>query len=266
MQAPEAERDDADLALLIQAAEVAGDIALRHFSGDREGTEKPDGQGPVTAADLEVDTALRTELTGARAAYGWLSEETPDGPDRLGCDAIFVVDPIDGTRAFIEGSPSWAHSMAIVQNGQVSAGVVYLPALERLYAARRGGGATLNGVPIHGDIGADESAEILASRPNFDPDRWPGGVTPMRRAFRSSLANRLALVGEGRFAAMLSLRAVWDWDVAAGALIASEAGVRVTTPKGGVLSFNRLDARQTGILAAPPELHETLLRRLAPVA
>ena len=253
-----------DLALLIAAAEAAGEVALRHFAGDRTPTEKPGGQGPVTAADLEVDALLKDRLTAARPEYGWLSEETPDSADRLSRDRVFVVDPIDGTRAFVDGHRAWAHSIAIADKGVVIAGVVFLPALEKLYAATRGGGAALNGTALAVDPAADETGELLAARPNFDAQHWPGGVTPMRRAFRSSLANRLAMVGEGRFSAMLSLRKVWDWDIAAGALIAEEAGARVSTHLGEALRFNAPDAKQASILAAPPALHGKLSERLAP--
>ncbi|MEM1274245.1 MAG: 3'(2'),5'-bisphosphate nucleotidase CysQ [Pseudomonadota bacterium] len=262
MPAPKSE----DVALLIDAAERAGDIALRHFSGDRTPTQKPGGQGPVTDADLEVDAALRTQLLAARPGYGWLSEETPDNAARLACEHVFIIDPIDGTRAFVDGRKSWAHSLAIVRGGAVVAAVVFLPALERMYVAGLGDGAQLNGARIEVDPGANEGDEILAARPNFSDDRWPGGVTPMRRAFRSSLANRLALVAEARFAAMLSLREVWDWDVAAGALLVTEAGGNASTPTGASLNFNQEHAMQPGILAAPRQLHQQLVARLTPPA
>jgi len=259
-------RAHSDLELLISAAEAAGDIALRHFAGDRTPTEKPGGQGPVTAADLEVDAMLRETLLAARPDYGWLSEETPDTTDRLSQDWVFIVDPIDGTRAFVEGHRACAHSISAVRRGKVEAAVVYLPAQEKLYAAASAAGATLNGVDIEVDPSADESGELLAAKPNFKPQNWPGGLTPMRPAFRSSLANRLALVAAGRFSAMLSLRRVWEWDIAAGALIAAEAGANVTTHRGSDLVFNSPDGQQDSVLAAPPRLHGKLLTRLSPAS
>lgn len=254
-----------DLTLLIAAAEAAGKVALRHFAGDRTATEKPGGQGPVTQADLEVDALLRDQLMAARPDYGWLSEESPDDPARLDCETVFIVDPIDGTRAFVEGSRAWAHSLAIVTGGDVQAGVVYLPALDKLYVARKGEGATLNGAPLAVDPDANEATgELLAAKTNYATEHWPGGVTPMTRAFRSSLANRLAIVAAGRFAAMLTLRPCWEWDIAAGGLIASEAGAQVTTRTGAALRYNSETAKQDGILAAPPDLHGKLLERLHP--
>lgn len=244
------------------AAAAAGEVGLRHFSGDRTPTEKPGGQGPVTAADLEVDALLKRELLAARPEYGWLSEETPDSTARLVQKRVFIIDPIDGTRAFVEGSKAWAHSLAVAVDGIVTAAVVALPALDRVYAAALGGPATLNNQVIKVDPDADETGEILAAKPNFAPEHWPGGVTPMARGFRSSLANRLALVGEGRFSAMLTLRRVWEWDIAAGSLIAAAAGAKLSTHSGATLRFNTPEAKLESILAAPPALHAKLLERL----
>ena len=114
-----------DLTLLTDAAREAGKIAAKFFHSSAEKWDKPGGQGPVTEADLAVDAMLREELTSARCNYAWLSEETEDNPDRLGAERVFIVDPIDGTRSFIEGSTTWAHSLAIARNGRVEAAVVY---------------------------------------------------------------------------------------------------------------------------------------------
>ncbi len=254
-----------DLTLLQDAARAAGDIALGFFKRDPEAWDKPDGAGPVTEADLAVDRMLREELCAARPDYGWLSEETEDNPNRLRADKVFVVDPIDGTRAFIEGSPTWAHSLAVVDRGHVTAAVVYLPVNDSLYAAHLGGGATLNGTPIHvRDTLQLDQASLLAARPIFDAWNWRDGQVPaVRRQFRSSLAYRMSLVGEGRFDAMLTLRATWEWDVAAGALIVSEAGGRVTDRRLAQLCFNNPGAQVNGVLAAGPSIHDALGARLS---
>ena len=129
-----------DLALLIAAAEAAGDIARRHFSVGHSVWEKAGGQGPVTEADIEVDDMLRERLMAARPAYGWLSEETEDDTSRLDRKRVFIIDPIDGTRAFTEGHRTWAHSLAVVDQGRPVAAVVYLPMLGKLYTAEAGHG------------------------------------------------------------------------------------------------------------------------------
>ena len=113
---------EADLALLIAAAKIAGKIALSHWKASPQVWEKPDGQGPVSAADLEVNVALAAFLQAARPAYGWLSEETPDTEARLSTPAQFVLDPIDGTRSFLQGDSAFSHALAVVQNRQVTAG------------------------------------------------------------------------------------------------------------------------------------------------
>ncbi|MEP2782654.1 MAG: 3'(2'),5'-bisphosphate nucleotidase CysQ [Pseudoruegeria sp.] len=254
-----------DLQLLIKAAQASGEIAAQFWRHDPEIWDKSDNAGPVTEADLQIDTMLRDTLCAARPDYGWLSEETEDGTDRLSRDRLFIVDPIDGTRSFIKGSPTFAHSIAIAEKGQVTAAVVYLPMLDRLFTAERGGGAFLNdaaiGVSQQSDIG---TATVLAAKPNLDPVFWAPDVQTPDRHFRSSLAYRLSLVGQGRFDAMLTLRSTWEWDVAAGALIAQEAGALVTTAYGGPAIFNNPTPKLAGMIAAGPDLHCAFLDCLRP--
>lgn len=254
-----------DLPLLIEAAEEAGRIATRYIGAPIEIRDKPDGAGPVTEADLAVDAALAQMLRGARPDYGWLSEETEDGSARLGLERVFIVDPIDGTRAFIDGGDIWAHSLAVAEQGVVTAAVIYLPMLDKLYAAAIGQGATLNEVPIQvTDRAEPRGASLLAARPALAPERWRDGRAPLvTRDFRPSLAYRLALVAEGRFDAMLTLRASWEWDIAAGDLILREAGAMTSDRRAGRLVFNNPDPRLDGVLAANPALHGALHAELA---
>ncbi|MEL7027309.1 MAG: inositol monophosphatase family protein, partial [Pseudomonadota bacterium] len=132
---------ESDLELLLRAAKEAGEIAQGFWRKDPKTWDKG-VDDPVTEADLAVDTHLRDTLTAARPGYGWLSEETPDRTDRLSKEKVFVVDPIDGTRAFIDGQETWAHSIAIVTAGAATQGVVYLPVRKKLFAASKGQGAT----------------------------------------------------------------------------------------------------------------------------
>ncbi|MCK0168719.1 3'(2'),5'-bisphosphate nucleotidase CysQ [Jannaschia sp. S6380] len=252
-----------DLALLAQAARAAGTIARRHFGNGPATWDKGDGQGPVTEADLEIDAMLRRDLLAARPEYGWLSEETTDGPARLNRSKVFVVDPIDGTRAFLEGSKDFSHSLAVVEDGIPVAAAIYLPVRDRLYLASRGGGATCDGRAI-GPSGRTDltGATVLGSRPNFTPARWKGGSPPVERCFRSSLAYRLALVAEGRFDAMLALRPAWEWDIAAGALIVAEAGGQIHDRRGCPLRFNAAMPQHDGVVAGTPAIAGALLARL----
>lgn len=256
---------ESDLALLKRAAQEAGRIASRYFDGAPEVWEKPGGAGPVTEADLAVDAMLHEELRSARPAFGWLSEETEDDAERLATEAQFIVDPIDGTRAFIERGRDWAHALAVVEGGEITAAVVHLPLRELTYAAALGQGATLNGVPIRATGAAlSGTATILANRASVEAVHWEGGTVPeFDRHFRSSLAYRLSLVAEGRFDAMLTLRPTWEWDVAAGSLIVAEAGGRTTDRTGRQLVFNNAHPRLDGVVSAGPALHAALLDRLA---
>lgn len=251
-----------DLKLLEDAARAAGDVALRYFRADPEVWDKGDGQGPVSEADLAVNRLLEADLRAARPGYGWLSEETPDSADRLSCDRVFVVDPIDGTRAFLEGHENFSHSLAIVEGGRPVAGVVHMPAKGLTFAAERGRGATLNGQPIQAS-GRDrlDGAQVLAARPMMEPARWPGGVPPVRRVFRSSLAYRLCIVASGRFDAMVTFRDAWEWDIAAGDLICCEAGALVTDRTGGQPVYNSPGAMVPGMIAATPTVARGLLDR-----
>jgi myo-inositol-1(or 4)-monophosphatase len=252
-----------DLALLTEAAREAGRIALRYWRRDPQVWDKGGEHGPVTEADLAVNDMLKAKLMAARPDYGWLSEETPDTADRLAVDTVFVIDPIDGTRAFVAGEETWAHSLAVAEQGRVTAGVVYLPAIDRIYMASLTSPAMKDGELILAS-GRDrlEGSNILTTKANMLPEKWPGGVPEITRSFRASLAYRMCLAAEGRFDGMLTLRDAWEWDIAAGSLIAERAGAVVTDMTGSALQFNSASAQAKGVLALPPGPHAEAIRRL----
>lgn len=253
-----------DLELLIDAARTSGEIATGFAIEHLKKWEKEDGAGPVTEADLAVNHFLEDELRNARPDYGWLSEESDDSNSRLGKHRAFIIDPIDGTRSFIEGSGTWAHSFAVVEEGVPIAAVVYLPMRNKLYAAARGQGATLNGKPIRANSRSQTAgAEILAARPVFEAKNWKGAQPDLIRAYRPSLAYRLALVAEGRYDGMLTLRRSWEWDIAAGALLLSEAGASVTDKRGQDLRFNKSDPMSNGVVATTSGIHADIINQLA---
>ena len=255
-----------DLPLLIEAALEAGQIATRYSGTQARRWDKPDGAGPVTEADLAVNTMLEQKLPAARPGYGWLSEESEDSPARLSCDKAFVIDPIDGTRSFAEGARTWAHSLAVTDQGETTAAVIYLPRRDLLYAAAKGQGATLNGDPITASGLADlQQADLLAAKPNLQPHHWVNGQVPeFERSYRPSLAYRMALVAQGRFDGMLTLRPSWEWDIAAGDLIIREAGGISTDRFGQVLRFNNSHPRLQGVVAAGSGIHDQIMSRLDP--
>lgn len=254
-----------DLALLIAAGQKAGEIAASFFGRDPTIWNKDDNAGPVTEADLAANAHLESVLQAARPDYGWLSEETEDTAKRLQTKRQFVIDPIDGTRAFIDGSKDWAVSLAVVENGTPIVGVVVMPKRGATYAARIGGGATLNGAPLAVTQQTDlNQAQILTNKVTMKPESWQNGDVPgFKRTFRSSLAFRLCLAAEGRFDAMMTLRPTWEWDIAAGALIVTEAGGQVSDRKGQLLALNNAHPQVDGVIAGGGNVRTQLANRVA---
>lgn len=254
-----------DLDLLIATARASGDIARRYFESDPKTWDKGGGAGPVTEADLAVNEHMAHTLARAQPDYGWLSEETEDDTSRLATPRQFIVDPIDGTRAFIEGGKDWAHALAVVEAGEPISAVVYLPMHDLMFAAGKGTGATLNGKPITVSPRQTlDGATLLSNKASFADKHWADGAPPagLTRHFRSSLAYRLCLVAQGRFDVMMTLRPSWEWDIVAGALIVTEAGGSATDQTGAPLRFNNPHPQVNGVLAgggATAMLRDTLI-------
>lgn len=262
MPAPE---EEGDLALLVAAAERGGRIALDYWRQEPKAWEKPDGAGPVSEADLAVNEALMRDLCTARPAWGWLSEETPDDARRLARDKVFIIDPIDGTRSFLRGSERFAISIAVATRGRVTAGVVHVPAQGLSYTATADGPARRNGAIIHARARDTlNGADLLTGRRNLAAKYWRHGAPGFHASFGPSLAIRLALVAEGAHDGMLRLREIWEWDCAAGTLIAERAGCRITDRRGRPLVFNQARPEFDGLICAPGALQEAIAAELAP--
>ena len=252
-----------DLALLIDYARAAGEIARRHHRADVASWEKDGGAGPVTEADIAIDRMLKAALTRARPGYGWLSEETEDDPARCRAERCFIVDPIDGTRAFMRGDDTFCHALAVADKGEIVAAAAYFPIKDQMYSATKGGGAWRDGASISvSERAALDGASALSGGPQMAAKHWPGGPPPVNREFRNSLVYRHCLVARGRFDVAFTLRGAWEWDVAAGELIAREAGAAVTTKDGAAWSYNAPHPRMPGVIVAPPALHTQILTRL----
>jgi myo-inositol-1(or 4)-monophosphatase len=256
-----------DRALIEQTVRNAGDIARKFFGGDYKQWDKGKGQ-PVTDADLAVDKYLRETLTAARPDYGWLSEETKDTPERRGKQFVFVVDPIDGTVAFMKGRPHFTVCVAVVHDGRPIIGAVYNPMLEEFYAASEGHGATLNNKAMHvSNRETLEGCRMLGDRAMFLHPAWNEAPNkpwpPMEIETRNSVAYRMVLVGSGAFDATLALSAKRDWDMAAADLIVREAGGIVTTHDGHIPRYNGDQAIQPSIICAGPALHRQILARVS---
>lgn len=255
-----------DLALIERAVRAAGEIARRYFGGHYKSWDKGKGQ-PVTEADIAVDSYLNETLLKARPDYGWLSEETRDDPARLGKTRIFVVDPIDGTVAFIKGRPHFTIAVAVVENGRPSAAAVFNPITEENFTAALAHGARLNGEIIHVSARAEiEGCRMLGDKPMFAHPGWAAAPnTPwpdMTVETRSSIAYRMALVASGQFDAALALSAKHDWDLAAADLIVHEAGGLVSGHRGAILHYNGVVPIQRTMICAGPALHARLIEKL----
>jgi myo-inositol-1(or 4)-monophosphatase len=252
-----------DLNLLLSAAQDAGEVALSFWRRDPRTWHKDDAS-PVTEADLAVNDRLAATLRAARPDYGWLSEETPDDAGdpggRLQRDRTFIIDPIDGTRAFVAGEDDFALALAVAEAGRVTAAVVHLPACGQTYAATCDGPATLNGLPLRVRP-APATPVVMAGRPSVAPAHWPGGLPVIERRFRAAMQVRLCHLAEGRADAVLALNAVAEWDSGAGALIAARAGAIATDGDGYPLRFNQADVFGPGLIVAGPALHADLIAR-----
>ncbi len=242
-----------DLDLLRAAALEAGRIALGYFGNNPRAWTKA-ADSPVTEADIASDRSLHAALTTARPDYGWLSEETADTPDRLGRRRVFIVDPIDGTRGFMEGNVDWCVSVAVVEDGAPIVGVLFVPAREELFLAARGGGATLNGVPIAAAEPADGAPLSFAGPMRHMRAASGAGFAIADRRVTPSLAYRLALVAAGRIDLATAAPDACDWDLAAADLLVHEAGGTLRAADGGMIRYNRPDPRHPALIAARPGL------------
>lgn len=259
--------DLADEARLVRAVtEEAGRIALSYFSRDIHTWDKSPNN-PVSEADLAVDEFLRTTLMQNRTGYGWLSEETEDHPERLRCGRLWVVDPIDGTRAFLRNGDDWGISVALVQDRKPIIAAFYAPVKDAFYFAERGRGATLNGL----NISVTDQNDIEGARMMGDPDAfrskklwpvpWPDS---MHIEQANSIALRICQIADGQFDCCVTLRPKNDWDVAAADLILSEAGGLLTTGTGRGLVFNRKKPLHEHIVASGPALRPAIMERVEP--
>lgn len=253
----------ADHALMVEAVRAAGILALEYFERDLDVRRKAD-RSPVTEADLAVDALLHERLRGARPDYGWLSEETEDDRKRLGCRRTWVVDPIDGTRAFIKGLHEFTIVAALVEDERPLAAAVYAPATDDFYEARIGEGARRNGETLSvRDHDRIENIDLIASSGFVSLPIWHEPWPAMQVTDINSIAYRLCLVAEGRYHAAMRLKGCYDWDLAAADLILTEAGGIATTHEGEAFRYNRETCDQGSFVAAGPVLQQMLKQHMS---
>lgn len=238
----------------------AGRIALAAWPGAGhavETWEKTPGN-PVCAADLAVDTFLKRELGRLLPAAGWLSEETADDAARLGKGLIWLVDPIDGTRDFIRGRTGWTVSVALISEKRPLIGMLAAPAREEEWIGISGQGSWRNGKRLRAsDRKAFAGARVPAdSLPKEDRDL-------QMVAKPNSIALRAAMVAADEADLLATLRWGFEWDIAAAALIAREAGAAISDAFGQPLNYNKRDPRAFGLLVSAPGIHAAAVERLS---
>ena len=250
---------DDDLELLRRAVKQAGAKALSYFGNAPKTEDKKDGT-QVSEADHAANDCLHEILAGERPDYGWLSEETTDDLARLTKDRVWIVDPIDDTRAFLDQKPEWAVSAALVVGGRAEIGIVFNPAKDEWFEAVINRGATLNDNKIMTSTRDTlENARFVGSKSLLKKDIWPTPWPPVHSRWANSIAYRLALVAAAEADATLTHTPKNEWDMAACALIVEEAGGVVTTFDGQALHYNAEHPRLPNILAAGAALHKILL-------
>lgn len=245
-----------------RAAREAGAVVMGYY-GTKYHIEEKSKNNPVTVADLEANRKIQEVLLGRYPKDGWLSEESQDNSDRLRSARVWIIDPIDGTREFIEGVPQFSISIGLAVEGRPVVGVVYNPAQEKFYKSARGAGATLNGKPIHVTPQATvKGASLIISR--SEPQRrFQPFAELCRTQTVGSIAFRLALIGEGAGDGMITFRALHEWDVCGGVAVVEGAGGVVIDGEGKPIAFNRPDSLCRGMVAANPTLAAALHAMLA---
>ena len=247
--------------LLCRAVRDAGALARSMASDGVEHWNKDDGT-PISNADLEVDALLRNALMSDRGDYGWLSEETRDDPERLKRSRLWVVDPIDGTRAFLRGDPHWTVSAALVEDGRPVLAAVYNPMTEEFFDAAAGAGARLNGETISVSPRTElPGCRIIMHTSVLTSKKWPDPWPAMQTEMRNSMAYRLCLVASGEVDAVVTVSSKSAWDLAGADLLVHEAGGSVSTHDGTPFAYNQPDHSCPNVLAAGPGLYDTLLER-----
>jgi myo-inositol-1(or 4)-monophosphatase len=244
-----------DLNRIESALDAAAEAVAPFTPGAIEATLK-DGGDPLTAADTAVNAAIEAVLP--RPGEGWLSEETADNVERLSCDRTWIVDPIDGTREFIQGIPEWCVSVGLVEQGSPVAGGILSPSAGVRIVGSVETGVTLNGGPVH--VTRRDSiagALVLASRSEVKRGEWDRFFsTEISVRNMGSVAFKLGLVAAGLADATWTLVPKNEWDVAGGAALVRAAGGEVYGLDGLARSFNQPDPLMSGFVATAAGLGE----------
>jgi myo-inositol-1(or 4)-monophosphatase len=237
----------------------AGQLARHTASGPFKRWTKGEDDSPVSDGDIAVNNLLRARLNELAPDAGWLSEETEDHLPGRGGALTWIVDPIDGTRAYISGRADWSISVALIEHGRPALAAIYAPVTDEMFLAIAGKGATLNGAGITASRG-DTLANAKLAGPKRYLDRLEGlapNILAQPKVY--SLALRLTRVAHGELDAAFASPGSHDWDLAAADLLVHEAGGVMTDFAGTPLRYNRSDVVHSALIAAGPARHGTLI-------
>ena len=250
-----------ELAQLIPAIKAAGARALDLAEHGFEVQTKKD-RSPVTTADLDVNRILHEMQQVHFPDDGWLSEESPDDPARLRKTRVWVVDPIDGTKAYVNRVPEYCISVGLVEEGIPALAAIFNPSTDELFTALRGNGLRVNGKPVSPVRPDETTAHVMVSPWELRGGRWSAldGRVQCRPMY--SIAHALAMVATGRMQATLTIEPENEWDLAAGVLLIQESGGTVADAEGRPFIFNQPTPRFCGVIAvaatAPDNLRSLL--------
>lgn len=253
-----------ELETAVAAAREAGAIIRSLYGRGGKVVEKGDRKdSPLTEADTRANQAIHEAICTAFPKDGWLSEESRDSLERLSKRRVWIVDPLDGTKEFTKQIPELAVCIALVEDGIPVVGVTFNPITGELYAAIRGEGATLDGVPVRvSDVDDLSRATFLASRSEDARGEWDAFKPRFKVKLTGSVAYKLALIAGTRADATFTLTPKNEWDVCSSVCIIEAAGGKVTDLEGRPLRFNNEKTHLDGLVASNGRLHDAILSEL----
>ncbi len=253
----------------VAAAQAAGTV-IRAVYETKYRVDYKHNDSPVTVADRQANHRIHQIVHHAFPHDGWLSEETTDSPDRLSKRRVWVVDPLDGTREFIDKIPEFAVSIGLVEDGRPLLGVIYYPALDELLWAARDQGAWRR----TGDTGDTRlrvslterlaEATVLSSRSETKRGEWRPFQSLFHARPAGGMAHKLAAIAKGEADATFTLVPKNEWDLCAGAMLIEEAGGLLTTLSGKPVVFNQATTLLQGLVASNRLLHPQLMAVVTP--
>jgi myo-inositol-1(or 4)-monophosphatase len=252
---------DRELNTLVEAIRKAGVKVGEMVRDGFEIQTKPD-HSPVTTVDHEVNRILHEMQRREFPRDGWLSEESPDDPARLTHARVWIVDPIDGTKALVNRVPEFCISAALVERGAPVVAAILNPSTDVLFTAVHGGGLFLNGTRATHSLPHDFNPVIMVNAWELRIGRWSTLAETTRCRPMYSIANALALVAAGRVQAALTIEPENEWDLAAGVLLIEEGGGTISDAAGKPFVFNQRTPMFHGVIAVAATADKGLRAKL----